>query len=86
MTTRLLTVSLVAGLALAAGAAAAQDRPPEDAMPLSEVLAMLEAGGDVAYFDEIEWDDDGYWEVSYYRADGSEVSVDLDPSTGEPRN
>ena len=50
-------------LALAAGtsfAAAAFAQPPQDAKPLSEILAGLEAGGDVAYFDDVEWDDDGY--------------------------
>jgi hypothetical protein len=37
------------------------------------------------YFKEVEWDDDGYWEVEFYRTDGSEVEVDIDPWTGEPR-
>lgn len=54
-------------------------------MPLSEILRTLEEQGDVAYFDEIEWDDDGYWEIEYVTADGSKRQVELDPVTGEQR-
>ena len=46
---------------------------------------MIEERDDVHYFDEVEWDDDGYWEVEYYRRDGSEVEVEIDPVSGEPR-
>jgi hypothetical protein len=45
----------------------------------------MEAGGNVAYFDEIEWDDD-HWEIEYYRPDGSKVEVEVDPVSGQPRN
>jgi hypothetical protein len=53
-------------------------------MPLSEILRGFEAQDDFGYFKEIEWDDD-HWEIEYYRADGSEVEVDVDPRTGQPR-
>ncbi|MFN3614847.1 MAG: PepSY domain-containing protein [Rubrimonas sp.] len=62
-----------------------QAAPPSDARPLSENIASLEASGDVAWFDEIEWDDDGYWEIEYYRPDGAKVEVRIDPVSGEPR-
>lgn len=68
---------------LSLGAAHAQ--PPADALPLSQIIAELEAQGDVAYFDEIEWDSDGYWEIEYYRADGAKVEIDVDPVTGNTR-
>ncbi len=58
--------------------------PPSDAMPLSQVLQAMEAGGNVAYFDEIEWDDD-HWEIEYYMPDGSKVEVEVDPVSGQPR-
>lgn len=77
--------SLIALAAAASFAATAFAQPPEGAKPLSEILAGIEAGGDVAYFDEIEWEDDGHWEVKYYRADGSKVEIDVDPVSGEQR-
>lgn len=68
-----------------AGIAMADTPPPANSLPLSEVIAMIEATNDVRYFDEVEWDDDGYWEVEFVRADGAEVSIKLDPLTGAPR-
>lgn len=59
--------------------------PPPDAKPLSEIIRSLEVQGDVRYFDEIEWDDDGYWEIEYVRTDGSKATVRLDPVSGQPR-
>lgn len=75
-------LALAASLAMA-GAAFAQ--PPAGAKPLSEILAAIEARDDVAYFDEVEWDGDGYWEIEYYRADGARVKIDVDPVSGEAR-
>jgi hypothetical protein len=59
--------------------------PPSGALPLSEIIRSFEETGEVAYFDEIEWDDDGYWEIEYRRTDGATVEVKVDPLTGEPR-
>ena len=60
-------------------------QPPENAMPLSQVLAMVEEREDVAYFDEVEWDSDGYWEIEFYRPDGAQVEIDVDPVSGQNR-
>ncbi|RST86703.1 PepSY domain-containing protein [Aquibium carbonis] len=76
---------LIALAATAGFTAAAFAQPPRDARPLSEILATIEASGDVAYFDEVEWDSDGYWEIEYYRADGGKVKIDVDPVSGETR-
>jgi hypothetical protein len=54
-------------------------------MPLSEILRTLEASGNIAYFDEIEWDDDGYWEIEYVRRDGGKTEIKVDPVTGQQR-
>lgn len=59
--------------------------PPADARPLSEIIASLEERDDIAHFDEIEWDDDGYWEIEYYRVDGAKVKIEIDPVTGQAR-
>jgi hypothetical protein len=75
-----------ASLLIAAGLSTpAFSQPAPDAMPLSEILATIEAEDGFGYFDEIEWDSDGYWEVEYYRADGAKVDVDIDPASGQPR-
>ena len=73
--------------ALFPAVAMADGPPPDGAMKLSEVIAAVEqrAGVGLAFIDEVEWDDDGYWEVEYYGTDGSEVKVKLDPMTGEPQ-
>ncbi|MFN3273476.1 MAG: PepSY domain-containing protein [Paracoccus sp. (in: a-proteobacteria)] len=77
----------LAAMLMAPTALLAQDRPPADAMPLSQILSTLEqdVGADLAFIDEVDWDDDGYYEVEYYTADGREVKVRLDPTTGQPR-
>lgn len=59
--------------------------PPPNAKPLSEIIQYIEARGDVRYFDEIEWDRDGYWEIEYIRMDGKKVKLRIDPVTGQPR-
>ncbi|MFN3525549.1 MAG: PepSY domain-containing protein [Paracoccus sp. (in: a-proteobacteria)] len=77
----------LAAMLMAPTALMAQDRPPADAMPLSQILSTLEqdVGADLAFIDEVDWDDDGYYDVEYYTADGREVKVRLDPTTGQPR-
>jgi hypothetical protein len=84
MTMRLLPVASLAAL-LAFVPPVAADPPPEGAKPLSEILRTLEEQGDVAYFDEIEWDDDGHWEIEYVTPDGSKRKLELDPVTGGQR-
>ncbi|MHB2265602.1 PepSY domain-containing protein [Aliihoeflea sp. PC F10.4] len=66
-------------------AAPAFAQPPSGAMPLSEILAGIEAEAGFGYFDEIDWDSDGYWEIEYYRADGARVEIDIDPVSGQAR-
>ncbi len=78
-----LALALAAMLGLAAPALA--DPPPEDALPLSEVLARLETTGNVRYFEDIEWDDDGYWEIDYVAVGGEDVEIEVDPVTGAVR-
>lgn len=60
------------------------DSPPADAQPLSQIIQTLEQQRGVAYFDEVEWDDDdGHWEIEYVTADGGTVEIQVDPVTGE---
>ena len=59
--------------------------PPPNAKPLSEIIRYIEARGDVRYFDEIEWERGGYWEIEYIRMDGKKVKLRIDPVSGQPR-
>lgn len=61
------------------------EKPPANAMPLSKIIQAIEQQGELAYFDEIEWDSDGYWEVEYYATDGSKRKVKIDPVSGQIR-
>jgi len=72
-------------LIVAPAAVMAQDAPPANSMPLSEILAKVEAdlGADLGHIDEVDWDDDGYYQIEYHDANGREVEMRLDPATGE---
>lgn len=63
------------------------DPPPPDAQPLSRIIQTLEQQRDVAYFDEVEWDDDdGHWEIEYVASDGAKVEIEVDPVSGQVRD
>lgn len=76
-------LSLTLGLGLAPALAIAAP-PPADGLKLSQIVAQVEtsAGAALAYIDELEWDDDGYWEVKYITTDGRKIEEKLDPRTG----
>jgi hypothetical protein len=60
--------------------------PPSDGKPLSEILQALEQTDDFSHVGEIEWDEEGYWEIEYYKTTGrlrNRVKVNVDPLTGE---
>ncbi|WP_185961481.1 PepSY domain-containing protein [Telmatospirillum sp. J64-1] len=67
---------------LAASPALADDPPPANAQPLSQIIQTLEQQIDVAYFEEIEWND-GRWEVEYIGDDGRKREVHVDPTTAQ---
>ena len=78
-----LVLLLTAGCLLAVAPSASADAPPPDAQLLSQILQTLEQQGDVSYFDEIKWDDDGYWEIEYVNQNGAKVEIKLDPESGQ---
>lgn len=79
------TLTLTTALMLSPMLALADTPPPADALPLSQIIATLEeqAGPDLAYIDEVDWDDDGYWKVEYRTMQGARIELRLDPVTGE---
>ncbi len=58
--------------------------PPAGSLPLSEVLRSLEDQGLVSYFLEVQWDEEGYWDLRYIDAAGDPVEARLDPRTALP--
>jgi uncharacterized membrane protein YkoI len=81
MTTRL---ALVAAAAMAiATPGFAQRLPPSDAKPLSQIVRNVETSLSPRAITEVEWEDDGYWEVTFVDADGRRARVRVDPVTGE---
>jgi uncharacterized iron-regulated membrane protein len=80
-----MTFRLALALAsLAAAPALAQSQPPADSLPLSQVIAGVEASQPVRNFTEVEWDDDGYWDVEFVTTENRRASIRIDPVTGEP--
>lgn len=59
--------------------------PPEDSKKLSEILTKIEARDKFRYVDQIEWDDDGYYSITYFTSDKAKVEINIDAITGEPR-
>ncbi|MFP5404830.1 MAG: PepSY domain-containing protein [Gammaproteobacteria bacterium] len=80
-----LALAATIGALMYAAPALAKKEPPANAMPLSKIIQSIEQQGELAYFDEVEWDSDGYWEVEYYAKDGSKRKVKIDPVSGEVR-
>jgi hypothetical protein len=75
-------MALGAALALPLAAPALADRPPT-AEELTRIEAKLQELGYVRW-EEIEWDDDGYWEVDdAVDASGREHDLKLHPETLE---
>lgn len=80
------TLSIVA--TLASSVAIAQDRspiPPENARKLSEILATIEQRNDFRYVSEVEWDEDGYYDIIYFTGDKAKVEIKIDAVTGQTR-
>jgi hypothetical protein len=76
---------LIALAALAVAAPAlAQNLPPSNGLPLSQIVAGVETSQPVRVFTEIEWDDDGYWDIEFINTDNRRSSVRIDPVSGEP--
>jgi hypothetical protein len=84
MTLVLSAASLLAASPLTAVAQDDDRIPPENALKASEIIARVEARDDFRYLDEVDWDDDGYYEIVYYTTDKARVELKINPLTGEP--
>ena len=88
MSPRLVLGSVVVAF-LVGGHAQAQNTPqlfpPEGAIKLSEIVAKVEKRDQFRYVSEIEWNEDGYYDVIYHTVDKAKVEIKIDPKTGQPR-
>jgi hypothetical protein len=70
------------------GIAMAQDAPPvppENAMKLSAVIAAVEGRDSFHYVSQVEWNDEGYYDVVYFTTDKARVELKVDAVTGKNR-
>jgi predicted secreted protein len=74
----------LAAATLATTPALAQNQPPADSLPLSRLVASVETGHPVRNFVEVEWDDDGYWDMEFVTTNNRRASIRIDPVSGEP--
>jgi hypothetical protein len=64
---------------------AASQIPPQNSKKLSQLIASVEQRDKFQYVKDIEWDDEGYYEVTYYTTDKAKVEIKLDPVSGQPK-
>ncbi len=81
------TIFAVSVFALMAIPAAAQEATPapkqENGKKASEILAMIEGRSDFARLDDMSWDKDGYYEITYRTVDKAKVEINVGIN-GEP--
>ena len=86
---RIRIMGLGVALALACGQAYAQSSPPpvppQNGMKLSQLVAKVEQREKFQYIKEIEWEEEGYYDVTYYTTDKAKVEIKLDPVSGQPK-
>lgn len=82
------TAWTLAGVLALTAAATAQEKPatpPPNAMKLSEIIATVEGRAGFQYVSSVEWNEDGYYDVTYWTDDRAKVEMMLDPVTGKAK-
>jgi hypothetical protein len=86
---RYVTPGIVCAVLLIGAHAQAQTAPPpippEKSLRLSEIIAKVEQRDQFHYIDEIDWDEEGVYDVIYYTSDKAKVEIKIDPVTGEAK-
>lgn len=59
--------------------------PPQNALKLSEIIAKVEKRDQFRYISEVDWERDGYYDVTYFTTDKAKVELKIDPVTGQTR-
>ena len=59
--------------------------PPDNALKLSAIVATVEQRDAFHYVSDVEWNDDGYYDVVYFTTDKAKVEMKIDAVTGKTR-
>ena len=59
--------------------------PPDNALKLSAIIATVEQRDAFHYVSDVEWNDDGYYDVVYFTTDKAKVEMKIDAVTGKTR-
>lgn len=59
--------------------------PPQKSMKLSQIIAQVELRDKFQYVKDVEWEEEGYYDVTYYTTDKAKVEIKLDPVSGQPK-
>ena len=85
---RMATACTLVGMLAFTAVAEAQDKPaipPPNAMTLSAIIATVEGRAGFQYVYSVEWNEDGYYDVTYFTDDKAKVEMMLDPVTGKAK-
>ena len=81
--------ALLVALLASASLAIAQDKPPpvppDNALKLSAIIATVEQRDAFHYVSDVEWNEDGYYDVIYFTTDKAKVEMKIDAVTGKMR-
>lgn len=87
--TKSMVLAVLAAMAVAASQGQAQTREPpvpsDKALRLSDIIAKVEQRGQFRYVSNVEWNTDGYYDVTYYTTDNAKVELKIDAISGEHR-
>jgi hypothetical protein len=78
-------VVLLCAPALAQTTTTATPVPPPNAKKLSEIIATVEKRDQFHYVSEMEWSEEGYYDITYFTSDKAKVEIKIDPMTGQPK-
>jgi len=80
------TLAASAGiLVFSTSAFAASDNPapPPNAKKLSEIVTTIEKRDHFRFIKEIEWEDGGYYDITYYTTDNAKVEIKINAANGQ---
>lgn len=80
-----LLVALLAPASFAFAQESGPPVPPDNALKLSAIIATVEQRDGFHYVSDVEWDDDGYYDVVYFTTDKAKVEMKIDAVTGKTR-
>lgn len=84
--TAILASAAMLGMATVAHAQDGRDKlPPENGPKASEIIAKIEGRPDFRYLESVDWDEQGYYEITYHTSDKAKVEIKIDGTTGQPR-